>query len=531
MYTYLIIDDEELIRKGIIKKLDSLATQITCIGEAWNGLFGIELIKKSIPDFIILDMQMPTMDGMTLLPYLREHYPAIPLIVVSGYRNFDYIKQAISANAVEYILKPFSRETIQNCVLQIINHLEEREQIENQIIISAKEKEQAHYNYDIQLLYNLILGYHVSDTNLTSKRLNFINSTYSLILLTLHFENTSDDTLIQEWITEHGFGDLALYLSEPETTHLGFIVLFLPQHSSLSGNQLVNQILDALLPFVQKQNMIPVVGVSNVHKSLSWLNTAYQETSSALNQQLVSKPHKSRYFYSNVVEPKQIEWNLLDEFLFRIESGAEDAVRTLTHSLFKYYKELSDCTLADIKYHCYQLSSRCRTLLNQYLNISNLPEHSGSMQNVVNHIFTVENLEFYYLQFFLNITSMISPKSVYAIDDTIEKIQIYMQHNLHKNLTQEYVSVLFYINRSYLSTLFRARTGKKFIDYLNELRISHAQDLLVNSDRKMYQIAKSVGYDNVKYFFRVFKKHTNLTPEQYRKQHTSKASYNIKNAD
>ena len=520
MYTYLIIDDESLIRKGIIKKLAPLAAQIACIGEAENGLHGIELIKQSIPDFIILDMQMPTMDGMTLLPYLREHYPSIPLIVVSGYRNFDYIKQAISANAVEYILKPFSREIIQNCVQQIMNHLEERKQTENQVLISSKEKEQAHYNYDLQLLYNLILGYHVSSTNLTSERLNFINDTHNLILLSLHFEDAFNDTLIQEWIIEHGFGDLAFYISDSEAAYLGFIILFLPQHNSLSGKQLVNQVLDALLPWVQKQNMTPVVGVSNIHKSLSLLNTAYQETSSALNQQLVSSPHKSQYFYSNIIEPQQIEWKMLDEFLFRIESGAEEEVHALIDSLFAYYKELPNCTLADIKYHCYQLSTQCRTILNHYLNISNLSEHSGSMQNVVNRIFTIDNLKFYYSQFFLNITSMIRPQSVYAIDGTIEKIQIYMQRNLQKNLTQEYISILFCINRSYLSTLFRAETGKKFIDYLNELRISSAQDLLINSERKMYQIAKSVGYDNVKYFFRIFKKHTKLTPEQYRKQHT-----------
>ena len=84
--------------------------QITCIGEADNGKAGIELIQEVHPDIVILDMQMPIMGGKELLPYLAESYPDMPLIVISGYRDFDYVKQAISAAAIDYILKPFSKE-------------------------------------------------------------------------------------------------------------------------------------------------------------------------------------------------------------------------------------------------------------------------------------------------------------------------------------------------------------------------------------------------------------------------------------
>ena len=67
-----------------------------------------------------------------------------------------------------------------------------------------------------------------------------------------------------------------------------------------------------------------------------------------------------------------------------------------------------------------------------------------------------------------------------------------------------------------MSTLFKERTGQKFVDYLNQVRIEKSKELLKNTDKKMYQIAKSVGYDNVKYFFRVFKKMEKVTPEEYR---------------
>lgn len=140
------------------------------------------------------------------------------------------------------------------------------------------------------------------------------------------------------------------------------------------------------------------------------------------------------------------------------------------------------------------------------------------MQAIVNTLFTIEDIKKYYEQFFLNVTNMLRDKSVYTTNELIDRILIYIQRNYQRNLTEEFIASLFYLNRSYLSQLFRQKTGEKFIDYLNDIRIDKAKELLVSTDRKMYQIAKSAGYSNTKYFFRIFKKKTGITPEQYRLQ-------------
>lgn len=516
MYTYVVIDDESLIRKGTIKKLQPMEDRITCIGEADNGKSGLELIEEVHPDFVILDMQMPVMGGLELLPCLAEKYPDMPLIVISGYRDFDYVKQAISADAIDYILKPFSKQAIQECVSRAIERLENSQTL-SRISDSDDQREAACYEYDIQYLTNLILGYRTVEGSISSSRLNFINNTHRLVLLTLYFGSSSEmqKVDIQRWLEDGGFGDLALYLSSTASAQMGFLVLFMPNTEVIRTRRLVEQISSSLTDYLHHLNYSLLIGISQAHSDLSELHTAFTETSASLNRQKLGEDSETIFYYREEEAPQNFVWDQEEEFLFRVEAGMSEEVRTLVGRLFELMRSTSGFTLADAKYYCYSLSGQCRGILNYYLK-QDTPKSSNSIQNVVNYIFCLDELKDYYLQFFLNIAEMLKTESIYSGDDVVEKIQTYMQHNYQKNLTQDFIASLFYLNRSYLSTLFKQKTGMKFVDYLNEIRIEKSKELLKDSSRKMYQISKAVGYDNPKYFFRVFKKKTGMTPEQYR---------------
>ena len=515
MYTYVVIDDEKLIRKGTIKKLQPMEDQVTCIGEADNGQSGIQLIQEQHPDFVILDMQMPVMGGTELLPYLAEHYPGMPLIVISGYRDFDYVKHAISADAVDYLLKPFSKEAIQDCVTRAIERLKDSQTITRKITDSYEQKEAAYYDHDIQYLTNLILGYHTGETTISSEKLKFINNTHRLVLFTLYFKSQNQVFNVQEWLEECGFGDLALYLADTSSVQMGFLILFVPNEEAIRTRTLINQIASALTEYSRQIKHPVLLGISQPHADLQELHAAFQETSAALNQQKLQNLSASSYIYESEPEHRSFLWSSEDEFLFRVEAGMTEEVSLLINDLFQKMSAMEGFTLSDAKYYCYYLSGQCRDILNYYLKQDN-QKNSSSMQNVISYIFSLEDLKQYYCQFFMNITELLKKESIYAGDDVIQKIQMYIQHNYQKDLTQDFIASLFYLNRSYLSTLFKQKTGMKFVDYLNQVRIDHSKELLLDSSKKMYQISKSVGYDNPKYFFRIFKKKNGMTPEQYR---------------
>lgn len=518
MYTYIIIDDESLIRKGIIQKLEPLRDQVICCGEAANGKKGIELIENSSPDFVILDMYMPVMGGMELLPYLSEHYPELPMIVISRYQNFDYMKQAITSKAIDYLLKPFSEEELQEAVRNVIDILKSQKQLEIRFTAIQEEREDAFYNLDIRFLENLILGYETEAHEFVSRKLSFLNQAHAFVLFTLYQKNPPRNTDLQDWLSESNYGNLGLCVSHPSIQQFQFVILFVPDTLSLR-ERYINRFLDLLTLWTSQQGLNTYIGISDGHAELSQLHTAFSETTQALDSRKIAGSQSFWFFSKEPPAPLLINWAQTDEFLFRIESGTSIEVQLLFENLFDYFYTLPDCTLADIKHHCEQLSSQCHLILNYYLNKqTNHSSSSSSMQAIVNTLFSVDEVKKYYRQFFLNVTNMVRDKSVYANQALIDRIMIYMQRNYQKDLTQEFIASLFYLNRSYLSQLFRQKTGEKFIDYLNDIRIEKAKELLTTTDRKMYQIAKASGYDNTKYFFRVFKKRTGCTPEQYREK-------------
>ena len=112
LYRVLLVDDEQDIREGISRKMDWLGLGFSLVGEAANGQDALELAETLRPDVILTDIKMPFMDGLELCRILTDRLPAARFVVFSGFDDFEYAKQAIQMNVVEYILKPINADEL-----------------------------------------------------------------------------------------------------------------------------------------------------------------------------------------------------------------------------------------------------------------------------------------------------------------------------------------------------------------------------------------------------------------------------------
>lgn len=124
MYTLLVVDDEELIRKGITKLIDRKSIGIQEIYEADNGTEALAYMEKQAADIVLADINMPHMNGLDFAKKVKQRYPFCKIALLTGYDYLDYAIQAVKIGVDDYLLKPASRDDIQALLLHLVESIQ-----------------------------------------------------------------------------------------------------------------------------------------------------------------------------------------------------------------------------------------------------------------------------------------------------------------------------------------------------------------------------------------------------------------------
>lgn len=520
MYSFIIIDDEEIIRKGILKKIETLGLSLNFVGEAENGREALKLIHIKNPDIILTDMRMPIMDGRSLLKTIQEEHPSKKVIVISGYNDFEYMKEAISANVIDYILKPFKHEAIFKAFEKAITQIQKEQSLQEKYIMAEEKVESVVYAEDIKKLYNFIINPYEENSplELKSKKMTALYEADYFVILYLYSLNQLDNTLLLSQIsTETYILNNHIFITNNHKHNMRLILL---HFGDCPVKQVIKETKDAaekIINFLQYQSGSKLyIGISDVKRDLSDLNHAYTESVSALDSLKLFDGPIANYDRDRIQHPKEFTWERMDELLFCIESGNTSKVVDLTSLYFDFLKQQPDINIITIKFNCRFLYNGVRNLLNIHFDITTSHSFSSCYEKTIINYFDLDSIKSYFLQLLSNISNNLKQKNIYPSGEIVNNIKKYVINNYSQPLTMEKVSSLFYMNRSYCSTLFNEKVGISFSDYVNKDRIERAKELLKNTEYPIFKIAKRIGYDNTKYFFRIFKKITGYTPDEYR---------------
>ena len=123
MFSILIVEDEYLVRQGIRSLVDFKRYQVGPINEAENGLIAWQMIQEEQPDILLTDINMPQMNGIQLAGLVKEAYPDTHIVFLTGYDEFDYALSALKLGADDYLLKPFSKEDVEEMIAKVVKNL------------------------------------------------------------------------------------------------------------------------------------------------------------------------------------------------------------------------------------------------------------------------------------------------------------------------------------------------------------------------------------------------------------------------
>lgn len=519
----VIVDDEKHVRDGIKLLGTWKQNGITEIYEAGNGQEAITLIQKYKPEIIFSDMKMPHIDGTQLLEWIKENQPDSKTIVVTGYDDYHYMRKAIHSGSLDYLLKPIDPEilnqTLENAVSQWKKDEAERQlrQSSEQIMNEIKPV------YLDRQLTKLLNG-DMMRKDLFSE-LGFLPSQNYLTALVRVSSKT-----IKEFC---GNEDLAYFtilniINEIVNGEQGGVAF---RNISTSGEIVIvfrnefTQIQSILLKIYQTIKQLlnvscPIAIGKRVNES-SKLMESYQQARQVLLNSNILKKNDCQVYRPEIQMTASLR-SLMDysaNIELAFQAGEIGAFTDLIEQIAADYTEnhyLSWQQLIHFENEYLVISSRWIKIYQFPLKVSDDIESRVDLFFDVNGTFQLEAYKEQKKREISLFLKRIKRTAVQNQPNIIYEIEKYLHSNFDRDVKLQEISEHFYLSREYISRKFKQEFNENISDYIVKIRIDRAKSLLKNSRLKIYEIANLIGYQDDKYFRKVFKKVEGITPNEYR---------------
>ncbi len=531
LYRIMLVDDEEEVRKAIIRKMDWEQLGFSVVGDAENGEDALEKIEQLEPDVVMTDIRMPYMDGLTLTARIREKYPFMKVLIFSGYDDFEYAQQAIKLNVTEYILKPVNGQELTEILNRVRVSLDE--EIEQRRDIDALRKS---YLGSLPILRELFLNDLVRRTTdiaggvpkLTEYGIDILDARKWLVAV-IHVEQverteTQVLSLYQELIPISVKGLVEDYL-RPYCRFAIFnalegitVIAAVDEDNSQTG--LINLFNDICKESKRMLEVAITVGVGHSCDSLQEISHSYQTAVDALGYRAIVG--KGKTIYINDVEPVsrgklQLDAKDEDELVAVIKFGTREGIEQVLKNLSS---RMEDAKVHARQYQVYMLSiiNSMIRLMQQYdLDMDEMFDSEAQYEDILEGLFHREEFIYRIVPIACRMNEAMNRERDNTTKKVIQQAKEYIrEHYSNPELSVEMLCRHLHMSAAYFSTMFKKETGQTYINYLTEVRLKKAVELLNETDEKTYVIARKVGYQEQNYFSYVFKKRYGVSPTKYR---------------
>lgn len=531
-----LVEDEMVIRRGIKNSIDWEKEGYIFCGEASDGELAYPMIIKEKPDILITDIRMPFMDGLELCKLVKKELPNIKILILSGYDEFDYAKEAIRLGVTEYLLKPISSGKL----LEALNGVSEsirREKEDKDLVRKYMEEMRENTEHEKQKFFEQMIAANLSmaDALETGKKyeMNLSAGMYNLLLFrfTLGKENRKSGELLEE--AEYAIEKLTErleYVFEFQRGVEGWAFLLMADNEEQMSER-VKELSKDLEEIMKNYSTIAYFGgIGQPVARLRELEESFREAERALAARFTMELNRiisveDIRMAQNVDTLDDIEITsfgeiektrtMLEKFL---NNGAEDEIDEFVDV---YINELPEENLKSVLMRQYIIMDAYIVMMSFCEKIEGIEgemqAQSEELKNSMKTIQTLEEIKNYIRMLLKKIIGVRDTISGRRYSDIIEiaKDQIrktYMSDEISLNTIAAEVGM----SPSYFSSIFSKEMGKTFVEYLTEIRMDRAKELLMCSSMKTSEIGYEVGYKDPHYFSYIFKKTQNCTPKEFR---------------
>lgn len=521
MYKVLLVDDEILDLKGLQAFIPWTELGMEIVATATNGFAASKVIEREQIDILVTDVRMPNMSGLELAREALDKQKKLRIIFVSGYQDFNYIKQALSLNACSYVLKPMDDNELIESLRKLRIELDEEKKL--------AEAEQL-YKSMVPIVKNESL-FQMLEGTLDAKTLEVLIREYKLNAMQWPVQVVIVER--DDWIMKRS---QELTVDESELSGLFWDVLFKMcaeyqiEHMCKITEKRLALFIDSTFDlsnihtlFEQdklKGSLTVTIGIGNSFENVHLLKESYQQANAALDYKM---------FYG---KNRVIHYN-------EIQSTANMDVQNLDIQLDALFEAMTNYDLVNVHdelNEVYILATHLRSKLTiQNFTVFLLMKLDSHLQKINEDLFQMLKLDIHGLDIIMKYETLDEIHSwlrykVYELSELLQ-LKKYKKNwklvqtiiddvkmRLHENFTLKDVAEKYSFTPNYLGQIFKEETSTNFTDYVMMLRMEKASELLLQTKLKVYEIANLTGHRYLPYFSRTFKDYYGKTPLEYRRR-------------
>ncbi|WP_171645623.1 response regulator [Paenibacillus phytorum] len=521
MYKVLIVDDEKNIRERLVTSFPWNETGFQVIGSASDGQKALELIEQHVPHVVLTDIRMPEMNGLELAKAIQETYPHIKVLILSAYDDFKYAQDAIRFGVKGYLLKPVMKDEIVDVMSGLAIELKKDEEIEygKKIGIPGAREE--------SMLIDLVKGENVNQYDEPWLR------DYMRIIVCSFGKWFEKDLglFIRSFITERTM----VYWKESHTPVLFYgnqLVLFAHDTRPISKYDLKGRLEDyfellkaSIMSGFGKECELSI-SVGNMIKEPDQISTSFNQAVYAISYRYFDD-HHSILFYQDLLvagsdEHAKEQANehlniIMDRLMQSVLSRQNNEISSSLRDFFDAVEQGKRLKIEEIRI----AFSEVILSLPLKAKEKGLPMPSLDKKQALEFIHAAHSLG--------DLKKWLKQTIERILDAPVEEsdknryVQLAKQHvhnRYSEKITLEDMAGQLFIHPAYFSSIFKKETGHNFIDYVNEVRVRKAVELLKHNDCKIKDISVMVGFPTHSYFNKIFKKVMGVKPLVFRSNHT-----------
>lgn len=506
MYSILLVDDEKTIREYLPRAIPFEEYGFEVKGTAMNGMEAIQKLSTVKPDLILLDVQMPVMDGLKFLSHLKEgEFSDTFVVMLSSYSEFAYAKEAMKYGAQAYLNKPVDQDEIIPLLKEMHNKLDDYNNKMNTKLMRQQ----------VKMLNNLYKGAAIDRVVFQDYTL----MTCVLLPCVLDYKDEKPHITMKECLSTV-LGEVESYLFSVKGS----------QYSFLIPPRLLEQFCNSKKVFAEQ--LLKLFNQNNIECSILFDSYIFHESEKSFKEDysehmrtmLTELFFSTKEFMDYAPAQFEISEKLYNECTYFPEikqhflSHDKDEMLKAVTKLVAEIKEvhLDIQRIQDIHYRIYYI-------LHDSLALSeNQNEDTGILLRpewlqypyFISYVKWVEMLTTLVLD---GLAFIERRHKMVKMGISKEVIEYVHQHYMEQINLKE-IADKFYVNSVYLGRAFQKATGVNFKQYINSIRIAEAKKLLLYTSKRIYEIADAVGYTESKYFIQKFTQEVGKSPTEYRNQ-------------